>query len=134
MKILFKAKDGGPESLVTGYWLFESKRLGSIVLLRFDQGSREAYHTHAFNALSWVLRGKLREVLHGTEQEVNYTSSVKPILTPRARFHRVFGEARRTWVLSFRGPWVPYWREYLPSLNKYTRLSNGRVVHEDSTG
>ena len=42
MKILNIAKDGGPESNVTGYWLVESKRFFSIVLLKFDKGSREA--------------------------------------------------------------------------------------------
>ena len=61
MKFLFKAKDGGPESKVTGYWLIESKRWFSIALLRFDEGSREAFHTHAFNAISWVLWGELLE-------------------------------------------------------------------------
>ena len=50
MRLFFKSKDGGPDSSVTGYWLIESKKLFSIVLLKFDGRSREAYHTHAFNA------------------------------------------------------------------------------------
>ena len=50
-------KDGGPESKVDGYWLFRHKRLFTVALLRFSKGSREAYHSHAFNAVSWVLTG-----------------------------------------------------------------------------
>lgn len=61
MKVLFKSKDGGLDSNVTGYWLVESKKLFSIVLLCFDRGSREAYHNHAFNSISWILSGRLNE-------------------------------------------------------------------------
>jgi hypothetical protein len=108
------AKDGGPESHVTGYWLVECKTLFSIVLLRFDDGTRDAYHTHAFNALSWVLRGHLVErykTQHGTAQRW-YLPSLVPILTRRERFHQV--QSRGTsWVLSLRGPWVATWREGL---------------------
>jgi hypothetical protein len=131
MKTLFKGKDGGPESKVYGYWLFESKKFGSICLLRFEEGSREVYHTHAFDAVSWVLKGQLREeVLDG--ETLPLTPSIKPILTKRERFHRVFGIAKNTWVLSFRGPWLPKWKEYLPVENKSITLTNGRKIVENS--
>ena len=132
MKWFFKGKDGGPESRVTGYWLVECKEVVSIVLLRFDEGSREAYHTHAFNALSWVLRGWLEEWTleqEGTNQfhlVTDMKPSFKPIYTPRERMHRVFGMAEHTWVLSFRGPWVDMWKEWLPNLKKYITLTHGR--------
>lgn len=63
MKFLFKSKDGGPDSNVVGYWLVESKKLFSIVLLCFNKGSREAFHNHAFNAISWVISGRLDECI-----------------------------------------------------------------------
>jgi hypothetical protein len=59
MRFFHHGKDGGPESPVEGYWLFEIKWLCSIVLLKFNDGGREAYHSHAFNALSWLLKGDL---------------------------------------------------------------------------
>ena len=59
MKLFHKSKDGGPDSNVTGYWLIEWKKAFSVVLLRFDAGTREAYHNHAFNAISWILKGEL---------------------------------------------------------------------------
>jgi hypothetical protein len=120
-------KDGGPESKVTGYWLFECKRLFSVALLRFDPGWREVYHSHAFNAVSWVLGpGHLREehLLGFVEQHVR---SPKPVFTWRSTFHRVFSEGT-TWVLTFRGPWHSTWYEYDDVAGRTTRLTHGRAV------
>lgn len=127
MKLFFKAKDGGSESKVTGYWLVEWKKLFSVVLLRFDKGSREAYHDHAFNAVSWVMSGELLEhTLAGNTERLK--PGILPILTNRNRFHLVEGVKDTTWVLSFRGPWSKYWTEYNPANNKYTLLTHGRVA------
>lgn len=130
MKLFYKGKDGGPESKVTGYWLIESKKFFSIALLRFDKGSRESYHNHAFHAISWVLWGALSElVLHKKwtdPQAYWYKPSLFPIITPRSRFHRVFGDAPVSWALTFRGPWVDIWNEYLPSSQKHITLTHGR--------
>lgn len=128
MKWFFKAKDGGPESNVTGYWLVECKSLFSIVLLRFDEGGREAFHNHAFSAISWVLSGLIREELLETNYDNWLDASIKPIYTSRKRFHRVQGIAAKTWVLSFRGPWNKYWKEYNHKTGMFTTLTNGRKI------
>ena len=127
MKILHIAKDGGKESNVTGYWLIEAKSLFSIVLLRFSKGSREAYHTHAFNAISWVLKGEMHEYLV-TNKVIKMKPSLLPIYTSRDRMHQVLGVADNTWALSFRGPWVDTWKEYLPKLKRYITLTHGRNI------
>lgn len=137
-RLLWKAKDGGPDSNVTGYWLIECKRLFSIALLKFAPGSREAFHSHAFNALSWILRGKLREevLIDGDfdlvgSYYVDLPASFKPVYTPRDRTHRVYSEGT-TWAITFRGPWAKTWREFFqPKLGrkgKWVTLSDGRVV------
>lgn len=126
MKLFKYMKDGGSLSRAAGLFLIEAKRWFSIVLLHFSDGSREAYHTHAFNAVSWVLWGKLIECnLDGTGAV--YTPSLWPIYTPRARFHKVLS-AGDTWVLSFRGPWVPQWREYLPEEEGHITFTHGRRI------
>lgn len=126
MRFFQKAKDGGPESKATGLFLIEIKSLFSIVLLRFTDGSRDAYHAHAFNALSWVLKGRLFEVTMDKEV-ISHKKSLFPIWTPRERFHKVLSDGI-TYALSFRGPWRKEWEEYIPETGKYITLTNGRKV------
>jgi hypothetical protein len=120
-------KDGGPESSVTGYWLVELKGLFSIVLLRFEGASRPVFHTHAFNCLSWVLKGILleRSLTGGSHHRL---ASWRPFVTRREDFHKVDSIGGSTWVLSFRGPWAKRWHEYRPDTDQFVTLESGRRV------
>jgi hypothetical protein len=143
MKFFKYMKDGGPESKVFGFFFAEIKSLFSVVLLHFFDGTREAYHDHAFNAISWVLKGKLIEnvkrnlgmALFPTASVSwfeEYTPSLLPIWTPRDRMHNVESTGD-TWVLSFRGPWVDRWHEFIPKTQQNLTLTHGRqVVDEDN--
>lgn len=125
MKFFSKSKDGGPSSTVTGYFLVEIKNLFSIVLLKFDNKSRNAYHEHAFNCISWILKGRLIEnFMDGTV--IKHKPSIFPIVTKKETFHKVDSEGI-TWALSFRGPWSTTWKEYLPEEGKQYTLTNGRI-------
>lgn len=138
MRFLSRAKDGGPKSTVTGYWLVEIKWLFSIVLLKFEDGSRDEYHTHAFNSVNWVLGpGRLEEQFLGprTKDKVlwripvivrKFARSIWPIYTRRKHFHRVVSRGT-TWVFSIRGPWVKTWREYDPKTDEFVTLTHGRI-------
>ncbi len=127
MKLLQTSKDGGPESTVWAHWLIELKGLFSIVLLRFEDGSRDAYHSHAFNCLSWVLRGELHEVRVGWDSPGLYEHRPNwiPFVTRRTHLHKVISHGR-TWVLSFRGPWSKTWNEYMPESGEWVQLTHGR--------
>lgn len=125
MKLFFKSKDGGPDSNVTGYWLIEWKAGFSIVLLRFSQGSREVFHSHAFNAVSWILRGLLYETIRFNSSRFLFPR-LKPYYTSRDTAHRVYGINNSTWALSFRGPWSKTWKEYTD--DSEVTLAHGRVV------
>lgn len=126
MRLLEIAKDGGPKSTVTGYWLVELKKLFSVVLLKFSDGSRDEYHDHAFNSLNWIVKGKVIE--HCTDfSQHYYIPSLKPIITSRNRFHRVVSEGT-TWVFSIRGPWTSTWREFNPNTGKISTLTHGRKI------
>jgi len=125
MKFLKTAKDGGPKSTVTGHWLVELKSLFSVVLLRFDDGSRDEYHSHAFGSLNWVLSGRVVEQnLDGSVCE--YRPSLLPVVTRRSTFHRVVSRGT-TWVFSIRGPWSKTWEEYDPKTGDVSVLAHGRV-------
>lgn len=128
MKFLFKAKDGGSESTVTGYWLFESKRFFSICLLKFEGRSRECFHTHAFDSLAWVLKGRLLEhFLYGRKRE--HTPSIIPFVVRREDFHKVDSDGD-TWVINIRGPWLDTWKEFLPLKDRFQILTHGRKICE----
>lgn len=125
MKILQKAPDGGAGSGVDGYFLVEIKPAFSVVLLRFSPGTREAFHSHAFNALTIWLRGSVLE--HDVDPDVmpKRFCAGRIKFTPRARFHKVEALAT-TWALSFRGPWVDRWLEKRG--DRIVQLTHGRVL------
>jgi hypothetical protein len=133
VKLFKHMKDGGPESKVDGWFLIEAKSLFSVVLLHFSHGSREAYHNHAFNATSWLLKGKLNEYSLTSDRDLRlaetayYTPSFTPIKTPRSKFHKVFSVGD-TWAISFRGPWKDQWNEFLPKQQEFKTLTHGRKV------
>lgn len=122
MKFFSKSKDGGPESPVDAFFLFEIKALCTVALLRFNQGGREAYHTHAFNAWTWFLCGDM------VEQDINgefycYERSILPKITRRNKNHRVRA-FKTSWALTIRGPWSKTWTETVDGKNIV--LTHGR--------
>lgn len=124
MKLFQVAKDGGPKSHVTGFWIIEIKSLFSIVFLKFAKGTREAFHTHAFNAFTWFLRGSVTEY-HKDGSEKQWRPSLRAKFTPRSCFHKVYAHVD-TYALSIRGPWADRWQEYLPETNEIIQLTHGR--------
>jgi hypothetical protein len=127
-RFFYKKFDGGKESGVTGYFLIEWKKLFSIGLLHFKEGSREAYHSHSFNAITWFIKGNVTEQhLDGRTKE--FAASFKPKFTSRSCFHKVFAH-NSTWALTFRGPWVDVWNEYRPKENRMVSLTHGRIEME----
>jgi hypothetical protein len=121
-RLFYVKPDGGKDSGVTVYFLIEWKVLFSIGLLHFKEGSREAYHSHAFNALSWFIKGRVtEEKLNGEYKE--YAASFKPKYTPKDNFHKVFAHTD-TWCLTLRGAWEDTWLE--SRAGKVITLTHGR--------
>lgn len=126
MKFFKKMKDGGSESTVTGYWLVEIKSLFSIVLLRFDGRSREAFHNHAFNSVAWVVKGEITENMLDGHKKV-HKASWRPFIVTRDDFHKVNSDGT-SWVFNLRGPWSKTWKEMRPlEGNRFVTLAHGRV-------
>lgn len=132
MKLFQTSKDGGPESKVWAHTVIEIKGLFSIILLRFEDGSRDCYHTHAFNCVNWLISGLLLEQRIDADTTPttwfnirHYTPSWFPFIIRRTDFHMVTS-LDRSWVLSFRGPWHKTWREY--SDGEVRTLTHGRKV------
>ncbi len=126
MRILSLSKDGGPDSPVDAFFLIEIKSLFSIALLRFNEGGREAFHTHAFNALTWFISGDMEEEDYDGHFHF-YSRSLIPKYTPRSKNHRVWAN-RTSWALSIRGPWSKTWTE--DDETHHSVLTHGRKVVE----
>jgi hypothetical protein len=110
---------------VTGYFLIEWKPLFSIGVLHFKKGSREAFHSHAFNAVTFWLKGKVTELKHPTNDQALFKAGLKPKYTPRNNFHKVVAHTD-TYALTIRGPWVDYWHEF--KKGEYLTLTHGRKI------
>ena len=128
MRFFNKTKDGGKDSTVDAFFLFEIKWLCSIALLRFNKGSRVNFHSHAFNAFTWFLKGDMTEHdMDGTTKK--YSRRLLPKVTKREKFHKVIAE-RDSWCFTIRGAWQKEWSEYDPDTNETIILTHGR--HEVS--
>ena len=123
IKFFHKSYDGGEDSGVTGYWLIEWKGGFSICLLKFSEGSREAFHSHAFNAYTWWLLGEVEEYFQDGKSAITWTPSFKPKYTPKDNFHKIIGK-KQSWALCIRGKWDDTWKEY-KNEELYT-LTHGR--------
>lgn len=126
MKILKWSKDGGPESPVDAFFVVEIKSLFSVALLRFNEGGREAFHTHAFNAWTWFISGDL------VEEDINgefhiYERNILPKITRRTKNHRVIAN-KTSWCITVRGPWSDTWTE--DTETHHTVLTHGRRIVE----
>lgn len=124
-RFLYVKPDGGIDSGVKGYFLIEWKPFLSIGVLHFKKGSREAFHSHAFNAVTFWLKGSVTEIKHPSGQELKFSAGFKPKYTPRNNFHKIIAD-EDVYALTFRGPWMDYWYEF--KNNKHITLTHGRVV------
>lgn len=124
MRFMEWTKDGGPESNVDGFFFIEIKPLFSVALLKFKKGGREAHHEHAFNALTVWLKGHAIEEHLSGRVDVWGPGQVK--YTPREAFHKIHAYGGDVWALTFRGPWVDKWREFVKGT--YRTLTHGRKV------
>lgn len=132
MNIFKKLKDGGSQSPVDAYFLFEIKGLASVALLKFNKGGREAFHTHAFDALTWFIKGDLiEEDVSG--DTYRYKKSLVPKLTLKSKNHRVLAN-KNSYCLTVRGKWQDSWTEYDKDSNTTTVFNWGRLVSQKLKG
>ena len=126
MLLCKKVKDGGKDSPVDAYFLIEIKSLFSIAILKFNKGGREAFHTHAFNAYTWFLKGDLEEEdVDGSKYQ--YKCSLLPKYTTIEKNHRVLAK-EDSYCLTVRGPWGNIWTEYSKDTDTSTLFTLGRRV------
>lgn len=123
VRFLCKRNDGGKDSGVYSYNLIEWKGGFSIALLKFNPNLREAFHSHAFNAFTFWLKGEVLEEFPDKKPIKWNPLSWK--YTPRENMHKIT-VIKPAWALTIRGKWVDCWFE-LRSGEKVT-LTHGRKI------
>lgn len=133
MKFLQWSKDGGPESNVEGFFIIEIKWLFSIAILRFNEGMREDFHSHDFNAVTLPISGDMEEQSLGEHSTWRTETEVKPYvnwkwkLTRKTKIHRV--KVNKTgYCLTLRGKWGKTWWEYNRKTHELKLLGHGRKI------
>lgn len=123
MRFLEKVKDGGTDSNVDAYVLIEIKSAFSIMLLKFNKGCRQAFHTHAFDAFTMMLSGDMIEEFPDMKGRPYKRGKWK--YTPKGLLHRVRA-FKDSWAFTVRGPWDDTWTEL--ERNIETTFTHGRKV------
>lgn len=127
-----KRKDGGKTSPVDAYFLIEWKNFISIAILKFNKGGREEFHTHAFNAVTWFVKGDLvEEDVSGDTYK--YTRSLIPKVTPKDKNHRVKA-LTDSYCFTIRGKWSDKWLEYEDDTRQVTEFTHGRKIVNQYVG
>ena len=129
-RMFYRKHDGGSQSGVRGYFLIEWKPLFSIGLLNFSEGSREAYHNHAFPAITFWIKGSVIEKKLNGSYSLFKGFPSRPKYTPRSNCHKVIG-LENSWAFTIRGVWNKTWFEIRDE--KKITLKHGRefVRQED---
>lgn len=117
--------------VVTRYTLIEIKWLFSIYLHSIETFAQDRFHTHAFNALMWILRGGYTDVIkHGigpncpTETKEFRAGDFRYI--PRELNHKLTRAKPGTLSLLVVGPYSTIWTEETDD-NTLRILTRGRV-------
>lgn len=115
MKIVIfkKKKINLGEQPVTEWTLLEYKKWFSIKLFHFHktEGYQDRFHTHAFNAYSFLLKGDyIEEIIENGHILKVARSRERMLFIPRDSYHRIT-KSNGCWTLLFTGPWGNEFKE-----------------------
>lgn len=121
---------------IIAYTLFEHKRLFSIILYNWKTIKQNRFHSHAFGAIAFLLRGSYTEerILNGKVVVNQVNSILKPRVLPRNYIHRIMQAEPKTWTIIFVGPWIKYWYEYFHDSHKWVKYTWGRKKVAEFSG
>jgi hypothetical protein len=117
------------EGQVTQYTVFESKRLFSLIFYRWGTIDQVRFHTHAFGAVAFLLRGWYWEkVRFGGTTMTNFVNvPLVPRFLPRNYCHAIENSKPGTITMVIAGPWQKTWWEYFPKTDTWQQYGWGRV-------
>ena len=136
------------QGTITRYTLFECKWLFSIYIHDIDSVSQDRFHTHAFNALVYILKGSYSELIKVNSVKVNSVkinndakhennSVIRKTYRrgqfryiPRLLNHKIEKSEPHTTSLSLTGPYSSMWTEELDDGTLYVLTAGRKVLYK----
>lgn len=122
------------DGYIIAYTIFEHKYLFSIILYHWKTIRQNRFHSHAFPAVAFLLRGEYKEEVYRRGEIIQKTVNqwLKPRYLPRNYTHRILEAKPKTWTVVFTGPWIKHWYEYFDDTKIWVKYAWGRRVIEKS--
>ena len=117
---------------VTQYLIFENKHFLSLIFYRWNTIDQVRFHTHAFGAVAFLLRGWYWEkVLYNGIEMTNFVNiPFYPRVLPRNYTHAIGNAKPGTMTMVITGPWQKYWYEFFPDTQLWVKYTWGRKIVE----
>ncbi len=129
-KILHYDKTALGIGQIQRFTLFELKNIGGIIINLFNTQTQDRYHSHAFAAWSWMIKGFYFE-----DVWLNGKATTKRIsksrFIPKDYTHKITYSAPNTISITFEGPWDYQWAEYFDD-GRVKIYTWGRKVLKDT--
>lgn len=113
---------------VDQYIVFENKHLFSIIFYRWNTIDQIRFHTHAFAAVAFLLKGWYWEkvIFNGITMTNFVNVPIWPRFIPKNYCHAIENAKPNTLTLVLTGPWQKHWYEYFPDTQKWVKYVWGR--------
>jgi len=117
------------EGSVTQYIVFENKHFLSLIFYRWNTIDQVRFHTHAFGAVAFLLKGWYWEkVMFNDIEMTNFVNvPLVPRYLPKNYCHAVGNAKPGTLTMVIAGPWQKTWKEYFPDTKSWVTYTWGRV-------
>ena len=119
------------EGHILQYTIFEHKKFGGIWIYNWKTIIQNRFHTHAFNAIAFLLWGSYTEAVldnDGTIIEKEVNQWMKPRFLPMDYTHKILKAKPNTWTIVFFGKWKETWKEYFEDTNTWVTYTWGRKI------
>lgn len=116
------------EGHIIQYTLFENKKFGGIWIYNWKTIKQNRFHTHAFSAYAFLLKGSYTEevIKNGKIIVKEVNQWLKPRFLPKNYTHRILKAKPKTWTIVFFGKWIDHWWEYFDDSKTWVKYGWGR--------
>ena len=111
------------------FTIIEIKYVGGIIVNIFNTENQDRFHSHAFHALSWMIKGHYYEDVIVDNETVTKLIE-KSRFIPRNYIHKITKSSPNAMSVTFEGPWESTWNEYFDNGRVKTYTWGRRVIYD----